>query len=501
MADEFAVLVVDAPLSTGVVNYTSPKITDFQAAVVFVSGDYLTEASSAQLSLAYFSKQGPSTKAGGLSSFFRAGQSGASVARHAASTSSAGTGLIRVLDPATLGGDWALGTVSDLSDGIAVNWTDVSGLSSSRKVKLIVILFGGCGVRAGSAAQNASFYVGGSPTHLLSFAKRGSFGGIATGFSVTVGGAVDGGSIVQGFAGTCWPTAADPVSCGQYLSTTNYAGAIQEAGGVPTTVSDDAVTDFVTDGFDRDGTAVGAFWLGFNWVDDRVGLIAVETFTGSESGVTALVGLGRYCEVVIGVWIGATSSDALQTGAPAQQLGVFVTDGVETHSISCAIDEGLDPDSMPTVAYSRYKSGEWNVVSGAGGTAFRATSVAITPTGLSIDVATSQAGRLFLWGVSRIPALEPAAATLDLGLPAPSLLAENRVFPTPVPIPLSVPVPTIMAPHQPNAVPIALVLPAPAVFTPAIPVIVEEPDLGPAYHESLAALLPRGLAWPKRSSP
>jgi len=500
MADEFAVLVVDAPLSTGVVNYTSPNITDFQGAVVFVSGDYLTEASSAQLSLAYFSKQGPSTKAGGLASFFRAGQSGASIARHTASTSSSGSGLIRVLDPATLGGNWALGTVTDLSDGISVDWTDVSGLSSSRKVKLIVILFGGCGVRAGAANGNESFYTAGNPTHLLSFAKRGSFGGVATGFSFSIGGAVDGGSIVQGHAATCWPTAADPVSCGQYSSTGTYAGTIQEASGVPTTISDDAVTDFVTDGFERDGDTVGAFWLGFNWADDRVGLIAQEEFTGSESGTTPLVGLGRYCEVVIGVWIGATSDDALETGPEAQQLGIFVTDGVETHSISCAIDEGLDPDSTPTVAHSRYKSGEWNVVSGSGGTAFRATSVAITPTGLSLNVVTSQAGRLFLWGVSRIPALEPDATLLELELPVPTVLIENQLAPSPLPLPLALPTPAVIAPKQPAAVPLLFVLPSPAVFAPVIPApLPTKPELGPAYLEALAGLLPRGLAWPKRS--
>lgn len=504
MADEFAIVVLDAPLAIGDQDFTDPEITDFTAAVVLISGDYLTEASSAQLTYAHFTKdRGSSTSHQYLAAFSRAGASGIGFSRHIPSTQTSGTGGIRVLDPATNGGNWGLGTISDLSNGFRVNWTDVSGFSSGRRVKLIALLFGKTTIHAGFGNENLAFMSGLSPVQMLAATKRGGFGSTNTDMSLGIGGAVDGAPIKQALAMVNWPSAADPITAAVYASASKYGGRINSSGGVPTTVDVQAVTDFLTDGFDRDSNTVGGMFLGFPWIDNRQGFVELVTLSGSESGSTLLLNLGRHVEIVLGVFVGCTSNDSLDTSANAQEVGLFLFDGLgEAHSISLAIDEGLDPDTSPTVGFSRYKANEWNVVSGSGGTAWRVTGLLSTEEGLRGTVVTAKAGRLFLWGVSRIPALAPTPIALPLVMPAPTVLAERTEMPPPLEVALVLPTPALVFPMVVPALELALVLPAPSVFAP--PVLVPEPpppDLGPLHAETLAALLPRGLAWARRPLP
>lgn len=502
MADQFALLVADVPLAAGNVDYTDPRITDFRGAMVAISGDYLGEGSSAQVLLALFTKDdGANTSHGHVTTYYRAGSTASSFARHAARTSSGGTDILRVLDPATAGSDWATGTVSDLSNGFRVNWTNVAGLSAGRRVKMVVLLFGGSTMHGGSGSENVAFFTGDTLLQVLALSKRGGFGSLTNDTSIGVGGAAKGSPDEQAEVCLTWPTAANPTTAGEAAGASNLQGRVNSAAGAPTTLEQDALSAFTTTGYSRSSSVVGTFFLGFEWVDDRTPHVELVDLTGSESGPTLLgTGFVGIPEVVVGVFVGATSEDSVVTGAAAQQVGFFFTDGFLVASVSMAMGAGQAvAGGTPTVAFSRFKQGEWNVVSGAGGTALRISSVTVTDGGLLLDFATAKAGRLLLWGVSRIPALEPSAVPVALALPAPTRLVASAQIPTSVHLALALPTPTVVAPKVPSAVALPLVVPAPTVFRPAIPTPeAPPPDLGPLYAEALASLLPRGLAWPRR---
>lgn len=504
MADEFAIVVQDAPLATGDQDFTSSKITDYTGALVLISGDYLTEGSSAQFTVCLFTKdQGSSTSHGYVAGFSRSGATNVGLSRHFAAGVTDGAGIIRVLDPAGNGTNWGLGTVVDLSNGFRITWTDVSGFSSSRKVKLVALLFGKTPMRAGATNQNSSMMPGGNPSQMLALTKRGAFATTNNDLSLGCGGAVDGATIEQALAMVNFPTAADPITVASYGSATNYGGRINASAGVPTTVDVQACTDFTADGFLKDSSTIAGFFTSWNWIDDRIGFARLVTLTGSESGSTLLLNLGRHVEIVFAMFVGADMTDTLENTSKSEQVGLFLFDGqAEAHSIAFAVDEGLDPDSLVTVGLSRYKANEWNVVSSSGGTAFRVTSLESTEEGLRGNVVTAKAGRLFLWGVSRIAALTPTPAELELDIPSPTLLSATTQFAQSVELELEAPDVQVLFPQVPPSVELVLELPSPALFAPPLlPTPTLPPDLGPLYTETLAGLLPRGLAWPRRPLP
>ena len=503
MADEFAIVVLDAPLAVGAQDFTDPKITDWSAAILFISGDYLGEGSSAQVSSVIVKKAAASETVGAyLAAFSRSGATGTGQARHFAQTSTSGNDIVRVMDPATNGADWARGSSSDLSNGFRITWSDVSGFSAGRRVKIVALLFGKTDVHLGQLNGNLSFFTPGvTPEQLFAVCKRGAYGGLSNNdLSIGLGGAVDGVTIEQAAVAVNWPHAADPITAGTFASEVEAWADINAAAGAPTTADATKVTDFIPSGFEKDGADAAAHYLGFAWIDNRQGFCRIVDLTGSESGSTLLLNLGRHVEVVVGMFVGATSEDAVVTGEAAQAFGLFVFDGLSSaHSVSAAIDEGLDPDITATLGFSRYKADEWNVVDGAGGTAWRVTGLSSTAEGLRGSVVTAKAGRLFLWGVSRIASIQPPAVPVALVLPAPTRLQDGSQVPGPTALPLVLPAPAVLMPKQPSAVLLALTLASPTIIAQAS-APTPKPELGPLYAQALSSLLPRGLAWPRRPS-
>lgn len=124
--------------------------------------------------------------------------------------------------------------------------------------------------------------------------------------------------------------------------------------------------------------------------------------------------------------------------------------------------------------------------------------------GLTLTYAgTSNAARLvpmLLIGPEFVIAPDPVV--MPLVVPTPTVRLEARQQPSPVAMALVVPSATVVLPERPSPVALMLAVPTPVVVAPPVVIVPPElPPLTPLYQEACTALMPRGLAWPRRTSP
>jgi hypothetical protein len=390
-----------------------------------------------------------------------------------------------------------------LSGGVRLNWTSVSGVGA-RVFKIVVVLIEGF---VGVLAQDdGSFVHGFQSDALLSIPNgRGSFQAWplspASGQEVSpgLGGALRLGGLPQKNAYVMSDRVTDPLVSRGGRRTADFDassnGSVQNVG---------TVTAFNATSVSVSGTARGMH-AAMRSAGPGDYALALETLDGG-TGVKIFSGLGIKCGLVVGFVCGVTSDDTFEADSSAlAPFCYFVTDGVT--SISLGFSQRHNGSAItagnPTDTYSSYANGSILMVDHLNVTEFAATVTKVTATGLELNVTNGFSGTMMLFGFGTAPVIEtPDAVPLPLVLPSPLVTIAAAQMPPPVALPLVLPAPTRFASILTSPVALALVLPSPLVVAP--PVLVPEPpppDLGPLYVETLAALLPRGLAWPRRPLP
>lgn len=502
MALRHAIVEATVPSSTGVQQYTSGALSNWSGgglALIFVSGD------TGDLTFHGFCTTGLVDSAGNQRCTARVSVD-ASTGLPENKTADVTDQAVAILDPIT-GTGWgtaiALASFSSaLSNGVELNWTSVAGVGS-RVFKIVLLLIEGfVGVKVSDWSATSLGFQGDGvlsiPNGNGSWGTYPPAGRNANEVCPGLGGAVRLTGPPQECAYVVSDRNADPlVSRGGRRTADLVAssdGAIERIG---------TLSSFGASSLTMSGTPRGMFAAFKSAVGDYS--FATEDLDGG-TGEKAFSGLGTRAGVIVGFVCGVTSDDTFEADSSAlAPFCYFVTDGVTTISLGFTQKHNGSAIAAgnPTDTHSSYSNGSVLMLDHLNATDFAATVLEITSTGLRLNVTNGLVGTMFLFGFGTAPVVEYAdAVALPLVLPAPTVLTENRQTPTPVELALVLPPPQVVPAIQVAPVVLALVLPAPAVFAP--PLLVPEPpppDLGPLYTETLAALLPRGLAWPRRPLP
>lgn len=494
-----AIIEATVPNSNGTVDYTAPGISNWSGgglALIFASGDTgaltfggwcnvgLVDSSGAQLC----SGMQSADDATGLPE-----NRTCDVNDHAVILldNLGGTGF-GVLARA----QWS----ASLSNGVRLNWVDTAGVGA-RTFKLVILLVEGF---AGVAArQGGSNTFGFQADALLSYANgNGSFSAYppssrnANECCPGLGAALRLGGIPQVSAYVCNDRNQDPLVSRGGRRTADFNAS---ADGITQRVA--TVTAFGASAITVSGTHRGGYFAMRSSGPGDYGA-ALEHLDGT-TGLKHLTGLGARFGVVVGFVCGVTSDDTFEADSAAlAPFAFFVTDGVTTISLGFSQRHNgtAISTSNHTDTYSSYSNTSVKMLDHLNATAFLATVVSLTSNGLDLNVTTGLSGTMFLFGIATQSVTEnpdPVPLPLTTGVVKIGGL-EN---PTPVPLPLVAPAVQVQAAHRPAAVALPLALGVPTVLTPPVlPTPLVPPDLGPAYRAALADLLPRGLAWPRRSS-
>lgn len=392
MADQFAILEDTVPGATGDQDITSGSITSCTAAILCWSGNYITENSDATYGWAmYRPDDGANDDSFYQTGWLENGRTTTVTARCSGVDSSAGAaGALIIGSGSTL----AAASVSFLATGIRLNWSSVAGVSGSQGFKFWVLLIGGSTeVHLGSGIATG---IGFAPDLILS-------GTHAPGLNTSgqlnwrqaIGAAANGASITQGCFAWTWHNNADPVVCRHYASSAELGAVISTAGAMTT----EAVTAIDSSGFTVSGSVANEF-LAIEFSDDRGAEVQTSLFSGSGSQNVGTMSIAP--KLVIGIVSGSDSLNTQADDAGGETIGIFVSDGTTTKCVSWATKQGQTVDgSTPSVGYNRFTSGEVNLISNNGGTAFRATSVAMRSGGISWDVQTAMSGAIVLIAIGQ----------------------------------------------------------------------------------------------------
>lgn len=392
MADQFAIVEGEVPGATGDQDITSGSITSCTAAILCWSGNYITENSDATYGWAmYRPDDGAENDSFYLSGYFANARTTTTVARCSGINSPAGTAGVLI---SVVGTVHAQASVSFLSNGIRLNWSNVDGVSVSQGFKFWVLLIGGTtDVHLGNGNAGA---IGFAPDLIFSGTHGpGLNTSLLQNWRQAVGAAANGASITQGCFSWAWNNNVDPVVCRNYASSAEFGVEISTGG----TVTTEAVTNIDATGFDVSGT-VPVEYLAIEFSDERGAEVETSLFSGSGSQNVGSMSITP--KLVVGI---VSGSDALNTqgdNAGGETIGIFVSDGTTTKCVSWATKQGQTVDGVtPSVGYNRFADGEVNLISNAGGTAFRATSVAMRSGGISWDVQTSTSGAIVLIAIGQ----------------------------------------------------------------------------------------------------
>lgn len=497
-----AIIEATVPASPGVVNYTAPGLSNWSGgglALLFVSGD------TGAPTFGGFLTVGMVDSGGGQScTAWNAVDNAQTIPENKEANVS--DHAVVILDNTTGTAFASIARAqfsSSLSNGVALNWTSVSGVGS-RVFKIVLVLIEGfAGVAAMNNAATAFGFQADGCLHVP--CGNGAFGtwppGARSDQEVCpgLGGVTRSGSPPQKAAYVISDRTADPLVSRGGRRTANWAassnGSIEHTG---------TVTAFTATGLSTSGTSRGMFAAMKSAGPSDYGF-AIETLDGS-TGTKVFTSLGARFGLIVGFVCGVTSDDTFEANSSAlATFAYFVTDGVTTISMGFAQRHNGTAISgaNPTDTYSSYSGSSILMVDHLNATDFAATVAPGSPTasGLNLAVTNGLSGTLFLFGFATAPVVEtPTGVSLPLVLPAPTIVIAHAQMPDPVHLPLVLPSPIVTASHQPTPVVLALVIRPATVFAPLIPAPTPPPpDLGPSYAESLALLLPRGLAWAKRT--
>ncbi len=387
MGDQFAVIEGVVPSSTGTVDYTSPNITDWQLAIICWGGNYLDETDHATMGFAFVTPDdGANTDSGYVTAYFRKGRSTSTFCRFEQNDSVTGDDVINIFNPDSGGlGVWAVADFSAaLSNGVRLNWTDVSGVSVGvRGFKFWILLIGG--------AAGAKIRTNSTPGFEADLLLRIGIGSGTNNHALAMGACANDTGLPQGGVAIMWPGAQDPVQCHAYASSDD---ALVSLSSTPT-----ATTTPVTAFGATDWTGSTGLTAALKFTDERAFGASLASFSGS--GTQSVTPFSFTPKIVIGAVTAVTTPDAIDSTSNAEVFGVFVTDGTNTFCVSIAAedDAAVGTGADLTKGYSRWASGEVNLIDRAGGTAFRATSVTRVSGGLSWDVQTAMSGHVLMWAV------------------------------------------------------------------------------------------------------
>jgi hypothetical protein len=387
------VRIVTSTIQTGIVpftaDYTHADITTWSTkgvALFFVSGDSAAEAEGGRISI------GMCDQAGNQEMSCTRLLNGRPTVSECINGNDRAA-VIRVMDdtPVSSADTWARAEFDTaLSNGVRLNWLDVSGVSG-RTFNIVCVLIDGltdCEVGDGSGASAPGF----EPDAVIGLGFNGSIAAESenTDGHVTLGGAVDGSPIKQAAIVTAWNSAVDSQSAGIARDDCYALDFSPQA-----SQTEQTLTDFTATGFDDAGLG-GVMWAALLPDDDEPFGVALETLSGT--GAQSFTGLGISSQVVIGVINGNANSNTIETDTDQLScLGLFVTDGTNTYSMSLAQTREAIGGGNNSDAFSRYTSGSINVLSHTGGTLFEATVTGVSG-GLQLNITTGFTGRMFLFG-------------------------------------------------------------------------------------------------------
>ena len=385
MPDQFAVVSVNADTSGGTQDITDSAITDFQGAIIFVSGAVAiaTTADHARKSIGICDDLGNarvlasrSEDAVGTTNSRNEGNT-AEVVLIQSTSSTANVAVATAVDRATSG----------LANGIRINWTTTPDLA----YEMIVVLIGGTtNLTIGGGAvptTAASVNVGYRPNVVFFPTTFASLTGAALDYNIGFGAAVDAVGEPQASIYGRWDNAVGTSDADAIVDTDSAGG---EAAGVTPTFNSFDVTTFETNGWQWEATTTNVFtnYIAIEFSDDRVAAIAVETLPGA-TGNASFTGLGIQPDFILGIANLMTVEDTATDGPTAASEALFAFSNTAEFSQSTHEEEGVGTSNTG----SRTDSSALSILDDTGSVAVNASLVSFDANGPTLNFSTATAGR------------------------------------------------------------------------------------------------------------
>lgn len=418
MADEFAIVEFQTPTTTGTVEVSSGDITDWDAAILYITGATAdaTDEANAILGAALIT----SSASYSVVNKFRDGASPASSSnsRHYQSTKP-----LIIPDPVGLTTTLVEADVDSTStDGFTLDFTKVDATNAYR---CCAILFGGVsgaslnldGVTTSLGTQNGPNF---EPDLLVTLPGKGSFGSSPA--TVTVDSMVGSLGFVTAtgqmalhgerpFGGTSTVNAV--------LRTTRGAGTVD--GGTENQITYALTSTGYT--YQADTTGVPVAVLALKFSDNRAALVDVETSSASAS-VQSFEGAGVTPILVLAESSRLSASNSVESGSDATTYGLHAFTDTDAISASTRAEEGV----VTSAASTRIESGvPYLVLADDGTIAARASLDSFDASGFNLDFSTAgEATRFISLVIQRSSLIARVDETLDVsedvtpikGLPA-----------------------------------------------------------------------------------
>lgn len=389
------IVTATVPGSMGTVDYTHADIVDWDnggLAIFLVSGNTALGTEGGRTAISIVSSGAESGLLAG-----RALQGASNVPHNCAGIHTQATATIRVIDDDQLpgAGTWALATTPvALSNGVQLNWTDVSGVAG-RTFRIVCILIDG--LSNVDMATGAGSAIGFEPDGVLALGFSGSVGGasttIANHFQAAFGAAINGGGQCAG--AVAWeanddPATADSIVRTDRLSIDYEASTDSETGS--------AVSAFTATGFTETGTG-GRIFAAYKFTDDIPTAVAVEELSGN--GTQGFTGLGITPALIFGIVTGNETTGSAESGAARSRCAYFVSDGTNTYSISASQRHTgtLIAAGNLTACSSHYSASAIECLDHLGAVDFSATVTSLDASGFTLDVTNAMDGRMVVWAI------------------------------------------------------------------------------------------------------
>lgn len=306
-----------------------------------------------------------------------------------------------------------------------------------------------------------------------------------------VGFVVDDGGPTQVCAFTDWADATEPSDTdGELRSDAGAAGLRPSARGTRVLVT----FEFTSTGFKHQASAddLSFTFLAVRFEAGAPGIYAGNHELNGSTSEPIVLPFDPHAVLALSSLLGGLDTPVSSSDAGAFGLSLFGPSFERAYSARMKQGESTSSD-----ASFRQEAVAVLTLDHLGAVARRGTyDGPASPHGFVLDFTSPAAGHLTILALAPVGLVPVDAVELPLVLPAVTIA--GLITPSPVVLGLGVPAAIVVLPQQPAPAALALQLPAPTLFTPSPMAVRIPPVLGPSYHASLAALLPRGLAWNRR---
>ncbi len=266
--------------------------------------------------------------------------------------------------------------------GVADAWIDANSVGASATVL--------CGPVGSEFRPNLVLFLGNNTTTWSGTPSRADDVSPAFGF------AYDGSSLEQASIISEWNRLANPTDADMEIRTDRACGVV-----VAGAARHLQVTSFVSTGFvaQSDGSSISFLFLAIKWATARVCAVDIETLPSSTGNMDFIGPMFRPL-LVLGAASLLTTTGSLVDGALASTFGLFAFNDTVQGAGSISHEEGLTPSvGTPTNSDDRPDAAAVLLLDHTGVLAVRATFVAMSSTGYTLNFGTATAGRILVLAI------------------------------------------------------------------------------------------------------